>query len=147
MNKIIEIEKRGWVLTDDDCYQWQRFLDPITLLKTEMVQIVEVPDKGFFICNGVVDLEDATYDELEELVKLYGYSDLDAFVVETSPTTEFVYDTNGKIDRDKSASWILEYPLLAEMKFETNFLSYIANKAYQTFDAAQEAVDEILMKG
>lgn len=147
MNKISEFEKRGWVLTDDDCYQWRRHMDPFAPQKGEMVQIVEVPDKGFFICAGVVDLDDATIEELDELVKLYGYPDLDAFVVETSPTTEFVYDSNGKIDRNKSASWILEYPLLAEMKFETNFLSYITNKAYQSFAEAQEAVDEILMKG
>ena len=120
-NMVQEAEKYGWTLTDDDDFQWQREVieQEAPLVQTyEMCQLVSIGDK-YGVCHGNVRIGAVPYEELDELVRFYGYDGLDDFVKQTSPSDEFVTREDGSLDREKSPAWILEYPLLAEMDFET----------------------------
>lgn len=138
-NEIRKAEKLGWTLTDDDCCQWQRGIidEQRPLVQCyEMCQIVRIGEE-YRVCHGVVPIGAVSEEELDVLVHMYGYNSLDEFVQESAPTSDFVVDANGAIDRENSPAWVLEYGLLAEMDFETNALSeYITDHAFATEEDA-----------
>ena len=141
---VREAEAYGWTLTDDDSYQWQRgIIDETFPLAQcfEMCQITKLGEK-YGVSHGNVRIGMMPYEELEELVKLYGYSGLDDFVQQTVATNEFVLKADGTIDRENSPSWILEYGLLAEMNFETLALDDFMPEV--SFDSFEEAESYIL---
>lgn len=73
--RIIRAEEKGWALTDDDCFQWQRGVikqeRPFAQC-FEMCQITKIGDE-YRVCHGVVVINDVPYEELEVLVKMFGY--------------------------------------------------------------------------
>lgn len=143
IERIIMAEKMGWTLTDDDCYQWQRGvirLDRPFEQCFEMCQITKIGDE-YRVCHGTVTISDVSFEELDVLVRMYGYDGLEGFVQETAPTTEFVFNADGSIDRENSLAWILEYALLAEMDFETNALSeYMTDYMFATEEEASQYI-------
>lgn len=141
--RIIRAGKMGWTLTDDDCFQWQRGvirLDRPLAQCFEMCQITKMGDE-YRICHGIVTISDVSSEELDALVRMYGYNGLEGFVQESAPTTEFVFNVDGSIDRENSPAWILEYALLAEMDFETNALSeYMTDYVFTTEEEAHQYI-------
>ena len=118
-------ESFGWTQTDSDCCQWQReVVDPAQPLVQcyEMCQMTEIGDE-YRVCHGIVAIGAVSDEELDVLVRMYGYDGLDDFVRQTATTDEFVLKADGTIDRENSPAWVLEQALLAEMDFETNALS------------------------
>lgn len=141
--RIIRAEEKGWALTDDDCFQWQR-----SVIKQErpfaqcfeMCQITKIGDE-YRVCHDVVVINDVPYEELEVLVKMFGYESLDDFVLQTANSNEFIFNKDGTIDRINSPSWIPEYPLLAQMDFKTNAISeYLTDAAFSSESVAEEYI-------
>lgn len=128
-----EVEPLEWTLTNAEHFRCQRsIVDPEQPLVEcyEMCQAIKIGDE-YRVCHGVVAIGAVPEDELDVLVRMYGYAGLEDFVQQTSPTNEFVFNDDGTIDRENSPAWILEYALLAEMDFETNALAeYMTDHAF-----------------
>lgn len=143
IERLIKASSMGWTLIDDDCFQWQRgILDRHRLFVPhyEMCQILKIGDK-YRVCHGTVAINDTSYEELEVLVKRFGYKNLDDFVLQTANSTEFIFNEDGTIDRIHSPSWILEWALLAQMDFKTNAIdAYLTNVAFDYEDEAEEYI-------
>lgn len=141
--RIIRAEKMGWFFTNDNYFQWQRRVirqDRPLAQCFEMCQIAKIGDE-YRVCHGMVTINDVPYEELEVLVKMFGYECLDDFVLQTANSNEFVFNKDGTIDRINSPSWIPEYPLLAQMDFKTNAISeYLTDAAFSSESAAEEYI-------
>ena len=141
--RIIRAEKMGWFFTNDNYFQWQRRVirqDRPLAQCFEMCQIAKIGDE-YRVCHGMVTINDVPYEELEVLVKMFGYECLDDFVLQTANSNEFVFNKDGTIDRINSHSWIPEYPLLAQMDFKTNAISeYLTDAAFSSESAAEEYI-------
>jgi len=61
-------EINGWVCTDTDCFQYQKALSETMF---NMIQALEIPDTGFIVVTGIIDLEDYTEKETEFFVAAY----------------------------------------------------------------------------
>lgn len=65
--RIIRAEEKGWALTDDDCFQWQRGVikqeRPFAQC-FEMCQITKIGDE-YRVCHGVVVINDVPYPVAE----------------------------------------------------------------------------------
>jgi len=61
-------EINGWVCTDPDCFQYQKALSETMF---NMVQAFELPDIGFVVVRGIIDLEDYTKQEISDYVTAY----------------------------------------------------------------------------
>ena len=146
---VKEAEKFGWTLTDDDDFQWQREIIDTTapLCQTyEMCQIISLGDK-YAVCHGNVRVGALPFEELDALVGMYGYESLDDFVQQTSASNEFLWNEDGSIDRENSPAWILEYPLLAEMDFETQALTeYLTDLSFSSYVEAEYFIKENILK-
>lgn len=146
---VQEAEKYGWTLTDDDDFQWRREITDAMapLCQTyEMCQIISIGDK-FTVCHGDVRIGALPYEELDALVSMYGYEGLDDFVQQTSASNEFCWNEDGRIDRENSPAWILEYALLAEMDFETQALSeYLTEHSFGSRVDAEYFIKENILK-
>lgn len=143
------VEDLGWTMISDKKYMWQRevILRDMPLVQAyEMVMAVKLGE-AYEICHGTVKIGMVPYEELNLLVQIYGYSDLDDFVIQTSPTTEFVFKENGTIDREASESWILEYALLAQMDFESNCLEeYMTDTHFDSREQAEYFIAKNILK-
>jgi len=61
-------EINGWVCTDAGCFQYQKALSETMF---NMVQAFEMPNMGFIVAKGIIDLEDYTEKETESFVAAY----------------------------------------------------------------------------
>lgn len=68
--RIIRAEEKGWALTDDDCFQWQRGVikqeRPFAQC-FEMCQVTKIGDE-YRVCHGTIIINDVPYEELEVLL-------------------------------------------------------------------------------
>ena len=61
-------EINGWACTDPDCFQYQKALSETMF---NMVQAFEMPEIGFVVVKGIIDLEDYTEKEIHDFVTAY----------------------------------------------------------------------------
>lgn len=136
-----------WMITDDDCLQCCREI-PGEAAKFELIQINSFPDphhgEPFYqVAHATVDvLNDYTPEDMEDIVRFYGYDGMDDFIVQTSPIQDFVYKADGSLDRENSpgcTDCFIEYQLIAEMFFETESLE----QGVEEFESWNSAVSRI----
>ncbi len=133
-----------WILTDDDCLQYRRILDPLYSNDSfELCQIVELPDGDYGFCHGTIsDISKIPEEEIEDYLQLYGYQNMANFVMETSGSHAFVYGPDGKIDRENSPGWSIDYGLIAEMIFETDYIEFLDETGIKSWDEAADKVSD-----
>lgn len=139
------MNKNVWHLTDDDSAQYICYLDPIagtTGKLFDLIQVTKIPD-GYVISKDVIDIGSYSEENIEDILKLYGYEGLDDFVEETSPV-KIPKLPDGTLDKE-SEEYIIDYSLIAEMLFETTAFECLIPGKYDTFDAAAEKVREIIL--
>ena len=92
--------------------------------------------------HAVLFLSEYDDEELSSIVAGFGYKDLDDFVVQTTPFPNpvFVYDENGKLDKEKSESYYIDFDGIACMLAETMDGHSMSN------EDADRLADEILGK-
>lgn len=115
-------QKNNWVLTDDDCAQYVRYLDPIagsTGKQFELWQVCELPD-GFAVAHAFINIDDYSQEEIEDVLRQYSYKNPDDFVQKISPAT-IERKADGSLYKE-SPNYIVEWQLIAEMLFETEAL-------------------------
>lgn len=114
-----------WVMTDDDCAQYARLVEPGVY---ELIQVVELPD-DFQIAHGRVCLNDYSEEEKHTILATYDY-----------PSFETMVETMG----EETAS-----QLFTECAFEYEFQKYLAwdEPDFATFEAAAARVKQIISKG
>ena len=75
------MEKRGWICTDPDCYQYSKQMDDVTW---NYIQMQEIYNGEFVVSQNVIWLTDYSiddiesccngyYDSLEKIVEIYGF--------------------------------------------------------------------------
>ena len=120
--ELIE-DKKGWFITDDDCFQCCRIEDSESSIFT-FVQINELPDEQYQISKSLIDL--SLYndqDEINEVLMSYGYDNFD----------KLLENTKGKEEANQ---------LLAEMFFEIESYDYTEGDSL-SWDESVEKVSEI----
>lgn len=129
-----------WVLIGETLYC--RKLSPMRAVY-EMYQITKT-DAGYTISHGQVDAEAMSETDMNDLVRRNGYRDLDAFVMELSPTNEWVYDKDGcHLDRENSPAYIIDYQALAAMAFQQDAEGkFMTNQVFASEDEARTAVED-----
>ena len=115
----LQIRSSKWILTDDDCAQYVRNLDEFKGNVFELWQVCGVLDM-FAVAHAVININDYSEDEIEDVLHYYSYENLDDFVQEISPAT-IERKADGTLDRE-SPNYIVEWQLIAEMLFETEAL-------------------------
>lgn len=128
MFQITRVKGEGeWIETDDDCAQFCRCLGTDEF---EFVQINRyLSDSVFYtVSHGTVCLQDYFMEQIDSILKSYGYQNLDygtyRISAEPAPNSQ----------------------LVAEMVFETYFKEFEEERRYRGFVIAEKRVKEIVNK-
>jgi len=130
LSENMDIEKdtdpHEWVMTDDDCLQHRKLIGNRDANDSfELCQIVSTsPDTYAVCCGSISNLENYPKDELLDYLNYFGFESFEQFLENGGRTSE------GKIN----------YGLIAEMIFESDFTDYITSATNLTYD---QAIDEI----
>ena len=136
-----------WFVTDDDCLQHCRQIRDITP-NYDFIQINSYhgnsDGKPFYqIAHGSVRvLSDYSEEEIADALSSFGYSNMDDFVIQNSPGSNFVYKEDGSVDRENSPDYSVNYQLIAEMLFESNNQEFVTDE-YADWNEAVMAVSKI----
>lgn len=128
MFQITGVKEEGeWIETDDDCARFCRCFGPDEF---EFVQINRyLSDTVFYtISHGTVCLQDYFMEQIDSILKSYGYQNLN-------------YGTYGI-----SVEPIFDSQLIAEMVFETYFKEFEEERRYSGYVIAEKRIKEIINK-
>lgn len=109
-----------WFVTDDDCLQCCRMISQQCY---ELIQVQKLRN-DYGVLHGIVNIDDYSVNEWEEYIKIYGHSDLHDFIAS--------YENR------------LEYRVLAEYIFETDWQKYLLEKTYKTRQEAEKHIGSIV---
>lgn len=151
--EVFKGEKSEWTVTDDDCCQLRRTDELCISNIFEMYQITSYPgkhcnpprDEYFVIQHAIIDVLNYPEEDILDVLRAYGYKDMDDFVEQTSPCdpyAEAVYDEDGKLDRINSPNYIIDYGLIAEMLFEQECQATECNEPTE-YDTRDDAVTHL----
>lgn len=130
------VKNHGWVETDNDCGQHRKELNDGTF---SFVQIVNLNEE-YSVSKATVEPQKLSEDDLNTLLKAYGFSNLDDFVKNNVPDWDFTFCEDGSIDRENSPSWVIDWALIAEMQFEEISLSNLLSRRFKTFEDAYDSL-------
>lgn len=161
-----------WATADNSCSRYYRVVDSLTgafefvqLVNADMVpytasenELNAFLQKGEFVGDTTGDhglsymlymttisFQEKTDAEIDEVLKRFGYENMDAFVIENAATEEWEFHGNGTLDRVNSPSYIIDYILLAELLF----MAYAMDPANAfmknlSWDSAELMVESII---
>jgi len=118
----------GWTERDDSSCQRCRQLG-FGSKKFELLQIDEVGET-FLITHEIVNLDDYSHKEIEDVLKIYEYDNFNDFVKQNDPDVE-------EIDR------IIYYQYIAEMIFETKSKECSEDNIFTSYEEAVKKVNDI----
>lgn len=137
-------QQNNWVLTDDDCAQYVRYLDPIagsTGKQFELWQICELPN-GYAVANDTINIDEHGEEEIGSALASFGYNSLNDFVQENSPEP-IPQKEDGSLD-EESPFYIVEWQLIAEMLFEEKALQHLLPQTWSTYEAAENFIKQTI---
>lgn len=137
-------KQNNWVLTDDDCAQYLRYLDPIagsTGKQFELWQVCELPD-GYAVAHDTVNIDEYDEEDINSTLASFGYDNLDEFVQENSPEP-IPQKADGSLD-ETSPHYIVEWQLIAEMLFEEKALQCLLPQTWPDYTAAENFIKQAI---
>lgn len=137
-------QKNNWVLTDDDCAQYVRYLDLIagsTGKQFELWQVCELPN-GYAVAHNTINIDEYNEEEISSALASFGYDNLSDFVQENSPEP-IPQKEDGSLD-EKSPYYIVEWQLIAEMLFEEKALQCLLPQIWPDYEAAERFIEQAI---
>jgi len=118
----LPLEINRWVCTDSNCFQYQKALSETMF---NMVQVIEMPDTGFIVVKGIIDLEDYTEKETENFVTAY-YDSVEHLKIEYGSNSngiiaECIFESLQPVD------YAYQFPAIDETEAKKTVLEIITN--------------------
>ena len=112
-----------WLCTDDDCAQYLRRINADSF---ELYQVCKMPDETYRIAHAFIYLSDYDEAEREDIISSYGYVSWENLIMECM----------GDVSKAEQ--------FFAEGAFETNALESLTEVDYDSFEAAETRIKELI---
>ena len=138
-----QVKASCWTLTDDDCAQYVRTVDEYFGKTFELWQVCKLVG-NYEVAHAIINIDDYSDDEINEVLNFFGYQDMDEFVDMVSPV-QIKRREDGTLDKD-SPHYIIEWQLIAEMIFESHALSefLVPEQHWNDFESAAAYIQQAI---